>query len=103
MKNKIFFLLVALMLGFATVNAQSNNEKYDYAVIEFDSKVVCISSTNGEFEQRKVTKLSTVGSDRTEFLNIIKEMNDKGWQVVNVGTGPNYAMNLCFMQKKRTN
>lgn len=104
MKNKTFFLLLALMIGFATVNAQSN-EKYEYAIVEFRVKEVYISTTEGTFEERKIN-LSKDYS-KIDFLNIIKEMNSKGWDVINAdftipppGGSPNF---FYYLQKKRTN
>lgn len=107
MKNKIFFLLFALMLGFATVNAQqSSNEKYEYAIVEFRVKEVYISTTEGTFEERKING-SSRDYNKIDFLNIIKEMNSNGWDVINAdftipppGGSPNF---FYYLQKKRTN
>lgn len=109
MKNKPFFLLFALMLGFATVNAQqSSNEKYDYAIVEFTGKTVFISTSEGVSEERKINE-SSKDASKKEFLIFIKEMNEKGWELVNtdyyilpasVTIPPRY---VYHMQKKRTN
>ncbi len=101
MKNKTFFLLFALMLGFATVNAQSNDEKYDYAFVEFIGKEVCISTTDGMFEKKYVGENVQSRADKKDFLNIIKEMNNKGWQVINAEC--QVGAIIYFLQKKRTN
>jgi hypothetical protein len=101
MKNKTFFLLFALMLGFATVNAQSN-EKYEYAFVEYFGKTVKISTTEGVFEERKVETPSIIEKNKKEFLNIIKEMNDKGWQVIGTDYANGHVV-IYHLQKKRTN
>jgi hypothetical protein len=103
MKNKTFFLLFALMLGFATVNAQqSSNEKYDYAMVEYFNKSVKISTTEGISEERKINENSN-GISKKEFLNIIKEMNDNGWVVISTDYSfPGHHITY-HLQKKRTN
>jgi predicted acetyltransferase len=104
MKNKTFFLLVALMLGFATVNAQqSSNEKYDYAIVEYFGKSIRISTTEGISEERKVETSANMLNDHKEFLNIIKEMNNKGWQVIGTDYGGTGNMIFYHLQKKKTN
>jgi hypothetical protein len=105
MKNKTFSLLFALMLGFATVNAQqSSDEKYEYAIVEYKGKIVSISTSDGVFEERNVQASTMIPSNsRKDFLNIIKEMNDNGWMVINAEYEAQVGRFLYHLQKKRTN
>jgi hypothetical protein len=105
MKNKTFFLLFALMLGFAKVNAQSNNENYVYGVVQYsnagDSRNKIYVTLNDKFELIPVSKDEFKNSfDYTPLLKKIKSLSDEGWEVINVSYENSGIVVFYFLRKK---
>ena len=97
--KKLLLATVLLMGGILFANAQSN-EKYDYAIVdyEYSLKKAILFFDDRPPEERKVDMSGGGGFNKTDLLKIIKEMNEKGWEVTNVNSTD--ATVRYFLRKK---
>ncbi|MCF8278386.1 MAG: hypothetical protein K9J17_16780 [Flavobacteriales bacterium] len=98
---KTTLLTFALLFSVNTLMAQ---EKYDYAVVNYDASSQSIFvSINGEsFEQIKVSKDETKEKflDLSPVLRQLNKMNDEGWEVYSTQVPANTAWHMYQLKRK---